>query len=240
MLARSGSDRSRSVMEPIRASRAGKSSPLAGSSSTSSRGFAISARAMRTRCRSPLRTRLNFPISHPVTSDLFEQFPRTDSIFVGIPVDLRLHCSRNAGQDDLLDREPVVHALMRIDDADLFAQLKHAGLAEAAAQHLDCTARRISAGGSHGKQRSLAGAVRAKHCPMFARFYRPADVGKDHGAIFKPDGHMLQSYQGIGQRPARPLPTKTVGQHRAIQRFQLKFTSRRAAPINWWLRQPGP
>ena len=53
MLARFGSVRSRSVSDPIRASRAGRSSPLAGSSSTSKRGRVIRARATRTRWRSP-------------------------------------------------------------------------------------------------------------------------------------------------------------------------------------------
>ena len=92
---------------------------------------------------------------------------------VGIAIRPRLNCSGDAGQHDLLDREPVVHALMRIDDANLFAQIEHARLAEAAAEDLDRSARGIAPRGRNGEERRLARAVGTEHRPVLARPHAP-------------------------------------------------------------------
>ena len=192
-------------------SRPGRSSPAPGSSSSSRRGRATSARAIRARFRSPCEQSPKRRSAEPAEAEGAEQRVGAVDVQHREPLLEVADRSGRSGPDHLShgQHRGEAAAVARIDEADALAQARHVGMPHRLAEDLDRAAAREIDGCREGQQRGLAGTVGPEQRPALARLHGPRNVGQECLAraarlVPAPDLDIREPDRGRGLTRRRP------------------------------------
>ena len=167
---------------PSRSSRPGRSSPAPGSSRSSRRGRATSARAIRARLRSPCEQSPKRRSAEPAEAEGAEQ--RVGAVDVEHREPLLEVADRRRRSGRITSRTVSIGAkrpLSRASTNPMLAQARHVGTPHRLAEDLDRAAAREIDRAGEGQQRRLAGSVGPEQRPRSPGCTAPRDVPSRSG-----------------------------------------------------------